>query len=265
MQQVSSARPPQHHLDVTPQRDAYGALTPSALSDEHWRQAKALLDAAVKSGKVPAPYISGGKNEFECLNLDTYDLLISRRKVKALVVQARWFWKNSRKGYTRGSKTYYLVQKAAGRITVTELQAATCVKRAKNATALGQLVAHYLGKGELKCKAPAVYPGYKVVARTASGRLVSAFDGSEYKLGVWRSEMAREDHEGGFYYYEDAEEAVSATQRGRTFSTQVSEGKMLVLCEVEVSGRQVRYAEGKRAASRLRIVRELTQVEVTTS
>ena len=104
--------------------------------------------------------------------------------------------------------------------------------------------------------------GYKVVAKTPEGALVSAFDGSIYKLGTWRSEAAQDDHGGGFYYYESEDLAIETTQGGHTFARCVSEGKQLVLCAVEVSGRVVEYDSGKRAASRLRILRELGSVEV---
>lgn len=58
--------------------------------------------------------------------------------------------------------------------------------------------------------------------------------------------------------------ALEATQRGQTFARCASEGKSLVLCAVEVFGRVVEYDSRKRAASRLRILRELGPVEACT-
>lgn len=72
-------------------------------------------------------------------------------------------------------------------------------------TALGQLAHHYLGKTTVarkKAHVP-VSTAYKVLAKTTDGRLVSTFDDSEYKIGVWRSEAAKPGHGGGFCYYRD--------------------------------------------------------------
>lgn len=239
-------------------RDEYGALIESAtLSQEHRNQMTALRDLAVKLGQIPEAYISGSSKEFECLNLDVYDVLVFRGKVTALVVQSRWFWKHKRKGYTRARKEYFLVQKQAGRVTTVPLDSATCAKRAKNTTALGDLVKHYRGTRPVKCKTPSVpvYAAFKVLAKDETGRLLSAYDDSEYHLKKWRSEAAAECHGGGFYFYLDQGLAVAATSRGETFAARVSAGKELVLCEVEVAGRTIAYSNGKWAASRLRVIR----------
>lgn len=246
-------------------RDAYGALSPaSVLTAENLAQLNELRDAAVKAGKLPAPYFTSTKKELECLNLDIYDVQIFRGKVKGLVVQARTFWKHLRKGYTRSGKSYFLVIKAAGRIQVTELENATCAKRAKNTTRLGELVGHYQGKAAVKCNpvSSRARLGFKVVAKDEAGKLASAFDDSEYQVGKWRTQAARADHGGGLYYYKDEGLAIDATSRGHTFADSVSSGKRLVLCEVEVSGRDIAYDGGKWASSRLRIVRELGLVEI---
>ena len=149
------------------------------------------------------------------------------------------------------------------KIDIKELENSTCVKRAKNTTALGQLINHYLGKTTLACKSGAkvaAWTGYKVLARDEKGNLVSAFDGSAYVPGIWREETAMTDHGGGFYYYREKELAVLTTRSGATFAQSVSEGKSLVLCKVECSGKQVGYSGGKWAASRLRVTEELEAV-----
>ncbi|MEL5849977.1 MAG: hypothetical protein U7M05_11535, partial [Candidatus Igneacidithiobacillus chanchocoensis] len=130
--------------------------------------------------------------------------------------------------------------------------------------ALGQLTRHYLGFEPVKCATPYVETriGYKVVAKTPEGTLVSAFDGSVYKPEVWRSEAAQDDHGGGFYYYDSEGLARETTRQGVTFAKCVSQGKALVLCAVEVAGRVVEYDSGKRAASRLRILKEIGPVGV---
>jgi hypothetical protein len=245
-------------------RDQYGALSSACvLAPEQLTQLNALRDAAVKAGKLPTPFIRSDKKELECLNLDIYDVLLFRGKVKGLVVQVRRFWKHLRKGYTRTGKEYFLVLKSARDLDVTPVDSATCAKRAKNTVALGELVNHYQGKVVVKCKPPSVetWTGFKVLAKDDAGLLVSAYDDSLYGIDKWRSQAAREEHGGGFYYYLDEQLAIDATGRGQTFSDSVSDGKRLVLCEVEVSGRDIEYSAGKRAASRLRVIRVSAPIE----
>lgn len=246
-------------------RDEYGALDlHRVISAELRTQVSVFVSDAVKAGHLPAPFVAYGKKEFECMNLDVYDVLIFRGKVKALVVQARSFWKNLRKGYTRSGKDYYLVIRSGRKFTAQEVEKSTCAKRAKNTTALGQLVKHYLGKTTVACKKAHVpiTTAYKVLAKTTDGRLVSAYDDSEYKVGIWRSEAAKADHGGGFYYYLDDALAIDATKRGDTFAASVAAGKELVLCEVEIKGREIEYGDGKWAASQLRVVSELGPVTI---
>ena len=191
-----------------------------------------------------------------------------RGKVKSLVLQARSFWKNIRKGRTRILKSYFLVMRSGKKIDIKKLETSTCVKRAKNTAALGQLVNHYLGKTTLACKSGATvatWTGYKVLARDGNGSLVSAFDGSTYVTDIWREETAMGDHGGGFYYYGAMELAISTTRLGATFAKSVSEGKSLVLCKVECSGKQVGYSGGKWAASRLRVIEELEVIALDTA
>ncbi|MCV2355393.1 hypothetical protein LNV09_14660 [Paucibacter sp. B2R-40] len=244
-------------------RDEYGALdTASSLTPPLRKDAQAFIADSVKANLLPAPYQTFSKREYECLNLDIYDVLVFRGRVKGLIIQARTFWRDTRKGYTRSTKTYYLVLKAKRKLTASVIENNTCSKRAKNTTALGQLVNHYMGKIEVKCKKPLVPISwaYKVLAKDPDGRLLSAFDDSEYKIGKWRQEAVADDHGGGFYYYDDQELAIAATERGQTFSDSVSAGKQLVLCLVEVSGRTVEYNDGKKASSRLRVMQELQAV-----
>lgn len=146
---MTTSKPTVAHLS----RGEYGALfPPSVLTSENLQQLIELRDAAFKAGHLPAPYIQGSKNEFECLNLDIFDVLLFRGKVKGLVVQARSFWRHLRKGHTRTRKQYFLVLKASRRVEVTAIDSATCVKRAKNSLVLGQLVGHHQGKAEVKCR-----------------------------------------------------------------------------------------------------------------
>ena len=69
-------------------RDEYGALhTSQVLSTEQQLQLKNLLDKAVATGIVPQPFITSSKKEINCLNLDIFDVLVFRGKVKGLVVR----------------------------------------------------------------------------------------------------------------------------------------------------------------------------------
>ena len=242
-------------------RNEYGALHSSqVLSPAQQLQLKELLAKAVKCGSVPDEYITGDKKSYECMNHDIFDALIFRGKVKGCVVQARYFWKDLRKGYTRTQKTYFLVIRSGKHVDVIEIEDRTCVKRAKNTTALGQLIEHYLGKRVVACKPlgkVAINAGFKVLAKTDDGKLVSAFDGSEYIPGTWRIEAVEPQHGGGFYFYSDRSHAIESTKRGVTFASRVSEGKSLVLCAVEYKGKKIPYSGGKWAASGLRVVAEL--------
>ena len=250
----------------TVSRNEYGGLeTRQCLSPEERTAVQSLLSRAVNADLLPEPYVERSKREFESLNHHIYDVLVPDESVIAVVVLALSYWKDLRKERTRIQKTYFLIQGASDDgVKVTELDGRTCAKRAKNAPALGQLTRHYFGLEPVKCATPCVETrtGYKVVAKTLDGSLVSTFDGSVYKHEVWRSEAAQDDHGGGFYYYESEDLAIETTKAGRTFARCVTEGKTLVLCAVEVSGRVVEYDSGKLAASRLRILRELGPVEV---
>ena len=249
----------------TLQRDQYGALNlRQVLPPELQAQVASFTATAVKAGLLPKPFITGNAKEYECLNLDTYDVLIFRGKVKSLVVQVRTFWKNVKKGYSRSGKDYFLITRTGRKITAQDAEKATCAKRAKNTTALGQLVQHYLGKQTIACKKPSTptSAAFKVLANTSDGRLISAYDDTEYQLGKWRSEAARPDHGGGFYCYLDDVLAIEATKRGDTFAQSVAAGKTLVLCEVEIKGKQIGYGSGKWAASGLRVIEELGHVTI---
>ena len=52
-------------------RDQYFALSPaSVLTAANLARLNALRDAAVKAGKLPAPFVKVEQKEFECLNPD---------------------------------------------------------------------------------------------------------------------------------------------------------------------------------------------------
>ena len=89
---------------------------------------------------------------------------------------------------------------------------------------------------------------YKVVARREDGTLVSIFDGETvYRIGVELRQGARLGHRGGYYCYDNAEDARSAVVPDRS----VADYLPRVLLRVRASGSYVRYDWGKMAFSRL--------------
>lgn len=251
---------PRRKAAVLLQRNEYGAISPDvALNDAQRRQLDDMLANAVCDGALKAPYLRRDRREFECLNHDTYDVLLERGHIRAVIVQERTYWKSLRKTRSRLTKRYVLLTRVQRSLRAEEVDTATCVKRAKNTKALGELVRHYTGAKPVACKTPQVVvePAFKVLARHADGTLRSVFDGSEYRAGVWRSEQAAPDHGGGYYFYWSEEEALAGLAGNTTFAAAWAEGLELVLCEVEVSGRTVAYDDGKHSASRLRVVCEV--------
>lgn len=246
----------------TLQRDQYGALNlRQVLPPELQAQVAAFTAAAIKAGLLPEPFITDDALEYECLNLDIYDVLIFRGKVKSLVVQVRTFWKNVRKGYSRSGKDYVLITRTGRKITAQVSEKATCADRAKNTTALGQLV-QCLAEQTTICNTPPI-PLYKVLAKTADGRLIGASDDSEYKLGEWRSVPAKLSYDGGYYDCLDEALSLNATKRAHAFAESLATGKTLVLCKVEVKGKEIKYDNGKWAASRLRVIGVVGEVAIT--
>lgn len=103
---------------------------------------------------------------------------------------------------------------------------------------------------------------YKVLSKTAEGKLVSAFEEFEYKVGKWRSEAAKPDNGGEFCCYLDEARAIDPTKRGPPFAASVATRTELVLCTVEIKGREIEYDDGDWAASKLRAVEELRPATV---
>lgn len=255
---------PKRTPPVPLQRDGYGAISArSVLSDACRQQLDEMLALAVKNGQLNATYLHRGKRETECLSHDVYDVQLERGRIRALIIQERTFWRDLRKGYTRLTKRYVLLTRKQRSLHAEELDTATCAKRAKNTAKLGELIGHYSGAKPVRCKTPHVVVecGYKVLARDADGTLRSVYDGSEYRVDVWRSQAAAANHGGGFYFYWSEEEALGGMAANSTFATAWTDGKELVLCEVEVAGRTIEYGLGKHASSRLRVLSVLQTLQ----
>lgn len=178
-----SAKPnKQHKLSTQLQRDEYGAICAQvSLSEVGRTQLRDILASAVKSGQLYATYLHRSRRELECLNHDVYDLLLERGRISAVIVQERTLWKDLRKTRTRVTKRYVLLARERRTLRAEELDKATCLRRAKNTTKLGELVQHYVGKKSVRCMTPraVVKTGYKVLARDADGTLRSVFDSTE--------------------------------------------------------------------------------------
>lgn len=244
-------------------RNQYGALNTSAVLDaDGQEQLRKLLARAIEQGLLKAPFITSSAKEMESLNHDIFDVQVVRGRVRSVAVQARTFWRHLRKNRSRLTKEYCLLTVKRGKVSSQPLDSATCTKRAKNTTKLGQLVAHYTGGKTLGCRKPAVHKatGYKVLVCDANCTLSSVYDDSVYRPGVWRSQAALPDHGGGFYFYKSRQFALAAMRHNETFGDGWEDERRMVLCEVEVAGREVEYADYKFAASRLRVVQILEDI-----
>ena len=126
------------------------------------------------------------------------------------------------------------------------------------------MVKHYLGKTTVACKKAhvPVSTAYKVLVKTTDGRLIGAYDDSEYKLGKWRSVAAKPAYDGGFYDYLDEALSLNATKRAHAFAESLATGKTLVLCKVEIKGKEIECGGEKWAASQLRVIAELAPVAI---
>lgn len=72
--------------------------------------------------------------------------------------------------------------------------------------------------------------------------IIGAVGQFDVGANTWRSETAKPEHGGDFYFYLDDTLAIDATKRGTTFSASVAAGNELVLCEVEIKGWEVGMA-----------------------
>jgi hypothetical protein len=146
------------------------------------------------------------------------------------------------------NKTYFLITRADdGEI----LAKKTYAPIAKHAKLAGNDYARAVrvAQGE---RIPLVKParrGYKLVARTDTG-YASVWDNSQWQLGVTRSERISADHSSGLYYYESLDDCLSAARTNGVFQQHMQHSKLAIL-EVEASGNEHEYANGKICAGRI--------------
>lgn len=104
----------------------------------------------------------------------------------------------------------------------------------------------------VKLAAPKVseYTIYKIL-HDDNGILRSVYSGEDYSIGKQKTQKACADHNGGYYAFLSAEEAIHVHKAGNAFAQSRVEGKRLVVCKGRAFGRPVVYSNGKRAFSRL--------------
>lgn len=248
-------------------RDEFGALW--ADHQDPFRPlidtARAMAAEAASKGKIPVAFdgmtwerISsrvGNKRIGDALRHEVYDLTPDGRKA---LVCARAV-EGTRYGIKTISKTYFLIARHGRGLRVAEASKAIAAKAAKQCgDGLGLAIDILEGRARLSAPFSAWRQGFKAVTRDQDGDLVSVWDGSRWDIGKTRSESATDSHEGGFYYYGTLDECRVAAERKEVFGD-AREHDGLVFIEVEVSGREFVFADGKRCVTRVRPLRVIEE------
>jgi hypothetical protein len=249
-------------MNTTLIRDAYGSLHQSHRTTEAdclaYAAARAMVSQAAKSNKIPGSFDNmkwdGGRRLGYARHHEIYDFTASKVLMCARSVEG------SRYGQKTTNKDYFLIARQGRGVTVAPASKALAAKAAKSSgEILGSAIEIVLGKSTYKAPANKVRTGYKIVVRNDALGLVSAWDGSAWKIGKTRTEAATEDHRGGFYYYATIEEAVSSAAANDTFGSKVNHRRLVIL-EVEASGKHFEHGSDiatKLCASRIRPLREV--------
>ena len=232
-------------LTTTP-RDSYGALV---ITDEM----SSILKLAFShpSGRMDPPdceFNRDGKGWAR--NYAVYDF---DAKTRRMLVQRRDTTVGKR--FTTVEKSYFLVNWFRGKIRSIESADAhksIIVKLAKTDPPIAAVIARLFDGKKEKVKLPSASSpavGYKAVA-LVDGEMKSIYDGRTYSVGQTYTEQARRNHEGGYYWYPTAEQAIAAEVPMES----VCRSAPRVIVQVEVKGTQCRYSKGKRASSTLTIL-----------
>lgn len=119
---------------------------------------------------------------------------------------------------------------------------------------------------------------YKLVERTADGQLISLYDGAtEYAIGKRNGQAVSvqaeremlnygvaDTHDGGFYSHPTAAQVMALWEAGSLVPDHCkSSAKRLALLECEISGRIVRYANGKLASTYLKPTAIINEFDYT--
>lgn len=254
-----------------PRRDAYDALVmPNVpqrfakhprLQHLAWAaRAKQIIEAAQDNDVLPdefADFDSRGRGT--CLNIDLYGYADGLALVQVRETTVSKWGSSPRKSYyvTDGTRKVE-VSKSKIRRAAQQLSELDAPLRAVKNELPEEWQARLGEQFKLKAPEAARWTAYKIVVRKGSA-LVNPRDGkTEYVIGKQLKEKARDDHNGGFYVFEDAD----ALRADPTLALNEKwvRGETLVLIECECIGTPIRY--GKKLAVSLvrptRIVDEWT-------
>lgn len=242
-------------------RTQYGEL----IATENTREAIAIVKEMIKSAadhkRIPAAFDSmewvkvscriGNKRIGEALHHEIYDISEDRRRALVCCRSVE----GTRYGIKTTSKQYFIIARHGRGVRVTEANKAIAAKAAKQAgDELGLALAIVEGKARLVSKLAEKRSGYKLLAIDEIGNPISAWDGSDWAIGVTRTEKATDDHTGGYYYYRDLERCLDAAARNETFGN-AREHRRLLVVEVEASGAEYDLGYSKLCATRIRPLR----------
>jgi len=227
------------NIDIT--RNNYGEIiaasagTPAPISHP---RAWDIIKQAVKQNLIPKSYDTiewdrKRRANGYALHHELYDFAPG-----AALICIRRTQGNGKYGVSTTSKTYFILRRSAGKITVTEADKNRAAKLAKSGLAWGEVIATLEGNKDIKIKVPKrtkTQLGYKLLKQTETGDLVSVWDESPWPLKVTRSERATSDHNGGFYYYASLEECLEAAWNNEVFGT-CRDHKKLMIAQVKADG-----------------------------
>lgn len=219
------------------------------------RAARDLAEGAATAGIIPEAYdmiafARRGRASGSALHHEIYDLRPGRGKTLDILLCLRYA-KGSKYGVQTVQKIYKIVSRRRGKFAVQDASLAIAARAAKSANYLGEAIAILRGEARLRGKSQPKRRGYKFLARTTAGELISAYDGSPWPLGELRIQRATDNHRGGFYYYQSEAEAKAAAAKNDVFGRH-RDHQGLVLAEVEVSGKEYDGGGAKRCVTRMR-------------
>lgn len=235
-------------------RNEYGELRPVNTAYQLWQEARQMIRKAAKSKKLPAAFDNmewaGSRRrryiEGEAVHHEIYDIHPHPLQVLVCVREVE----GTKYGVKTTRKTYYLLKKHGRGVRVAEAKKSIAAKAAKLAECeLGCAINVVSGKAKLdttQLRACSDGVAYKKLAVLPDGRLYSIYDGSEWVMGRERYDRAMQNHNGGLYVYEHAENAERAPFPDN--STYNDADHVIIKCRV--AGNYCRYGN-KLAFSRV--------------
>lgn len=223
-------------------RDAYGQLYINRQighSFEIWDNAQNLIKQAVKRKKILTDYDTiefdkKSRASGDAIHHEIYDIHPDPLRVLLCVRETE----GSKYGVRTVCKNYYIIKKHGRGVSVKPAKKSIAAKASKSADCeLGCAINIVEGKTKLRLnRSCANGIAYKMLA-IVNNDLKSIYDGSLWIIGSKRTERAMQNHNGGLYVYETANQALSAPFPSDS-KLQNSE-KVIVKCHV--SGNYCRY------------------------